>query len=71
MPGMRGQFEIISPEYQDLLGESYDYRSVMHYDSTAFSANGMNTIETTQSGFTTIIGTATDLSEKDLRKVRG
>ncbi len=67
---MRGQFDKVSTAYQDFLGETYDYLSVMHYDSTAFSRNGLNTIETVQPGFTSLIGTATDLSQTDIRKVR-
>jgi hypothetical protein len=70
LPGMQGQFDKISASFQDLLGETYDYRSVMHYDSTAFSKNGQNTIETIQPGFTSTIGVAAvDLSEADVKKV--
>uniref|UniRef100_A0A914WLM3 Metalloendopeptidase n=1 Tax=Plectus sambesii TaxID=2011161 RepID=A0A914WLM3_9BILA len=69
LPGMQGQFDKISASFQDLLGETYDYHSVMHYDSTAFSKNGQNTIETVQPGFTNIIGAATDLSDADVKKI--
>ena len=40
----------------------------MHYDSTAFSRNGKNTIETVEDGFTEVIGSATDLSPLDIIK---
>uniref|UniRef100_A0AC34QJB6 Metalloendopeptidase n=1 Tax=Panagrolaimus sp. JU765 TaxID=591449 RepID=A0AC34QJB6_9BILA len=69
LPGMKSQFDIISGALQDTLGENYDYRSIMHYDSTAFSKNGQNTIETMVDGFTGIIGSATDLSDMDVVKI--
>uniref|UniRef100_A0A914BVX0 Metalloendopeptidase n=1 Tax=Acrobeloides nanus TaxID=290746 RepID=A0A914BVX0_9BILA len=69
LTGMKSQFDIISPALQDTLGLDYDYKSIMHYDSTAFSRNGQNTIETTVNGFTTVIGSATDLSELDVQKI--
>uniref|UniRef100_A0AC35G4G8 Metalloendopeptidase n=1 Tax=Panagrolaimus sp. PS1159 TaxID=55785 RepID=A0AC35G4G8_9BILA len=69
LPGMKSQFDIISGALQDTLGENYDYRSIMHYDSTAFSRNGQNTIETMVDGFTGVIGSATDLSDLDVVKI--
>ena len=41
----------------------------MHYGSTAFSRNGKNTLEAVQDGYTNVIGTAVDLSERDVNKV--
>uniref|UniRef100_A0A158R4I3 Metalloendopeptidase n=1 Tax=Syphacia muris TaxID=451379 RepID=A0A158R4I3_9BILA len=69
LPGMKSQFDKISAALQDLQGERYDYRSIMHYDSTAFSKNGRNTIETVQDGFTSIIGSAVELSKLDIKKI--
>ncbi|KAH7706522.1 CBN-NAS-6 protein [Aphelenchoides avenae] len=69
LPGMDSQFDIISSALQDTLGIDYDYRSIMHYDSAAFSKNGKNTIETKVDGFTSVIGTAMDLSELDVAKI--
>ncbi|CAI4228413.1 unnamed protein product [Auanema sp. JU1783] len=69
LPGMKSQFDKISVALQDLQGEKYDYRSIMHYDSTAFSRNGKNTIETVEEGFTDVIGSATDLSPLDIVKI--
>ncbi|KAK5974387.1 Zinc metalloproteinase nas-1, partial [Trichostrongylus colubriformis] len=69
LPGMKAQFDKISAALQDTQGEKYDYRSIMHYDSTAFSRNGKNTIETVVEGFTDIIGSSVDLSELDIVKV--
>ncbi|CAB3409189.1 unnamed protein product [Caenorhabditis bovis] len=66
LPGMKSQFDKISAVLQDLQGENYDYKSIMHYDSTAFSRNGRNTIETVEDGYTDVIGTATDLSPLDI-----
>ncbi|KAI1717220.1 astacin (Peptidase family m12A) domain-containing protein [Ditylenchus destructor] len=69
LPGMDSQFDIVSSAIQDNLGEDYDYRSIMHYGSTAFSRNGRNTIEAVIDGFSEIIGTATDLSDLDVIKI--
>ncbi|KAK6055353.1 astacin [Cooperia oncophora] len=69
LPGMKSQFDKISAALQDTQGEKYDYRSIMHYDSTAFSRNGKNTIETVVDGFTDVIGSSVDLSELDIIKV--
>ncbi|CAI2352066.1 unnamed protein product [Caenorhabditis sp. 36 PRJEB53466] len=69
LPGMKSQFDKISAVLQDLQGENYDYKSIMHYDSTAFSRNGRNTIETVKDGFTEVIGTAQDLSSLDIVKI--
>ncbi|CEF60175.2 Astacin-like metalloendopeptidase [Strongyloides ratti] len=69
LPGMKSQFDIISPALQDTQGEPYDYKSIMHYDSTAFSKNGKNTIETTVEGFTDIIGSSVMFSKLDIIKI--
>ncbi|KJH49011.1 astacin [Dictyocaulus viviparus] len=68
LPDMESQFEKVSAFLQDTLGEKYDYQSIMHYVSTAFSRNGKNTIETIEDGFTEIIGRSIDLSELDIVK---
>uniref|UniRef100_A0AC35U4N0 Metalloendopeptidase n=1 Tax=Rhabditophanes sp. KR3021 TaxID=114890 RepID=A0AC35U4N0_9BILA len=69
LPGMKSQFDVISPALQDTQGESYDYKSIMHYDSTAFSRNGKNTIETSVDGFTNVIGSSTEFSKHDIIKI--
>uniref|UniRef100_A0A1I7YYN3 Metalloendopeptidase n=1 Tax=Steinernema glaseri TaxID=37863 RepID=A0A1I7YYN3_9BILA len=69
MPGMKEQFNKISAVLQDTLGEQYDYESIMHYESSAFSKNGQNTIEATIPQYTNVIGTARDLSSVDVIKV--
>ncbi|CAJ0580246.1 unnamed protein product, partial [Mesorhabditis spiculigera] len=69
LPGMKSQFDKVAASLQDLQGEKYDYLSIMHYDSTAFSRNGKNTIETVEDGFTEMIGSANDLSKNDVIKI--
>ncbi|KHJ45309.1 shTK domain protein [Trichuris suis] len=53
----------------DFYGERYDYFSIMHYDSKAFTRNGRRTIEAVQPGMTDIIGQMKDFSAVDLRKI--
>ncbi|KAL3068490.1 hypothetical protein niasHT_030781 [Heterodera trifolii] len=69
LPGMDSQFDIVSSAIQDTLGEPYDYRSIMHYGSSAFSRNGRNTLEAVADEFTNVIGTAMELSEMDVSKI--
>lgn len=52
----------------DTLNTPYDYGSVMHYSPTAFSRNGLPTIEPIQSGAT--IGQQLNLSAIDIQAVR-
>lgn len=66
---MNSQFDIVSPAIQNTLGERYDYRSIMHYGSSAFSKNGKNTIEAVEDQYTGILGTVNNLSELDVAKV--
>lgn len=51
----------------DHLDTSYDYGSVMHYASTAFSKNGKPTIEPKKKGVD--IGQRTGFSETDIYKI--
>uniref|UniRef100_A0A1I7VDT6 Metalloendopeptidase n=1 Tax=Loa loa TaxID=7209 RepID=A0A1I7VDT6_LOALO len=43
-PGMQGQFEKYDHGMIDSLGADYDYDSIMHYGSRAFSRNGQPTL---------------------------
>ncbi len=49
-------------------GSPYDYQSVMHYGTTAFSMNGLPTMIPRQSGVS--IGDALRLSPIDIAEVR-
>lgn len=49
-------------------GSPYDYASIMHYDTTAFTTNGMPTMVPRQAGVT--IGDAEELSPIDIAEVR-
>ncbi|OUC46957.1 astacin [Trichinella nativa] len=68
IPSMVGQFRKIELPYVDFLDEKYDYYSIMHYDSKAFSRNGENTIEAIEPAMTEVIGKALELSASDIRK---
>lgn len=52
----------------DTLNTSYDYASVMHYETDAFSANGLPTIEPLTPGIP--IGQRVNLSATDILEVR-
>jgi astacin len=49
-------------------GSKYDYASVMHYETTAFSTNGRPTMIPRRAGVT--IGDAQELSPTDIAEVR-
>jgi len=49
-------------------GSTYDYGSIMHYETTAFSMNGKPTMVPRQTGVT--IGKAQALSATDIAEVR-
>lgn len=44
MRGAEDQFDKLSSRQVALLGEPYDYSSIMHYGPYAFSGNGRRTI---------------------------
>lgn len=67
--GASSDFVKLNVQGLSYYGEGYDYFSVMHYESSEGSANGYNTIEAKQSGYTPLLGKGTDFSASDLRRV--
>lgn len=65
---MENNFVKYTSAQTDTLSTPYDYGSVMHYFPTAFSRNGLPTIEPLQSGVT--IGQQLNLSTIDVQAVR-
>jgi len=65
--GLESQFRKQDEEDNDLLGLSYDYKSVMHYGATAFSKNGQPTIVAKDGS--TDFGNRNGFSTLDLQKV--
>uniref|UniRef100_A0A914WFF4 Metalloendopeptidase n=1 Tax=Plectus sambesii TaxID=2011161 RepID=A0A914WFF4_9BILA len=69
IPGASSDFVRLNVQGLSYYGEPYDYFSIMHYESAEGSANGMNTIEAKQSGYTPLLGKGVDFSQSDLRRV--
>uniref|UniRef100_A0AC34Q945 Metalloendopeptidase n=1 Tax=Panagrolaimus sp. JU765 TaxID=591449 RepID=A0AC34Q945_9BILA len=65
--GLQDQFDKYSLSMIDHLDTTYDYGSVMHYASTAFSKNGKPTIEPKKRGVE--IGQRAGFSETDIYKI--
>ncbi|XP_055599259.1 zinc metalloproteinase nas-4-like [Uranotaenia lowii] len=67
-PGRENNFRLYGPEVVSHFGTDYDYGSVMHYSSTAFSINGEKTIvplrETDK-----VMGQRNGMSEIDIVKI--
>ncbi|CAF1002947.1 unnamed protein product [Rotaria sordida] len=68
IPGREHNFEKYNNTVVDMLNTSYDYESVMHYPSNAFSVNNHSTIEPLQPNVT--IGQRFNLSSIDILEVR-
>uniref|UniRef100_A0A915B5Y3 Metalloendopeptidase n=1 Tax=Parascaris univalens TaxID=6257 RepID=A0A915B5Y3_PARUN len=67
--GALDQFGKVDLSKTSYYGQPYDYRSILHYDSLAFSKNGFPTMLPKQKGFASTIGNAKDFSEIDLAKI--
>ncbi|KAI6220104.1 Metalloendopeptidase [Aphelenchoides fujianensis] len=67
--GALDQFGKVDLSKTSYYGQPYDYRSILHYDSLAFSKNGFPTMLPKKPGFASKIGNAKDFSEIDLRKI--
>uniref|UniRef100_A0A0N5A331 Metalloendopeptidase n=1 Tax=Parastrongyloides trichosuri TaxID=131310 RepID=A0A0N5A331_PARTI len=63
------QFGKVDLTESSYYGQPYDYRSIMHYDSMAFSKNGFETLVAKTAGMTSIMGSALDFSSRDLYKI--
>ncbi|CAJ0580994.1 unnamed protein product, partial [Mesorhabditis spiculigera] len=61
------QFGKVDLSKTSYYGQSYDYKSILHYDSLAFSKNGFPTMLPKHKAAT--IGNAKDFSEVDLAKI--
>ncbi|CAJ0579922.1 unnamed protein product, partial [Mesorhabditis spiculigera] len=63
------QFGKVDLAESSYYGQPYDYHSIMHYDSLAFSKNGYETMVAKRSEMTSVIGSAIDFSPVDLVKI--
>ncbi|VDD96610.1 unnamed protein product [Enterobius vermicularis] len=63
------QFGKVDLSKTSYYGQPYDYKSILHYDSLAFSKNGYPTMLPKQKGYASTIGNAKDFSEIDLAKI--
>uniref|UniRef100_A0A914ZH31 Metalloendopeptidase n=1 Tax=Panagrolaimus superbus TaxID=310955 RepID=A0A914ZH31_9BILA len=64
------QFGKVDLTESSYYGQPYDYQSIMHYDSMAFSKNGFETLIAKTPEMTAVIGSAIDFSPVDLVKIR-
>ncbi|KAJ1345744.1 hypothetical protein KIN20_013844, partial [Parelaphostrongylus tenuis] len=67
--GLESQFDKVSPREATVYNMPYDYKSVMHYPSTAFARPGTITMETLDKKYMNVIGRQTDASKIDYEKV--
>ncbi|CAF1378535.1 unnamed protein product [Rotaria magnacalcarata] len=71
--GMEHNFDVFSRTDADTLGLSYDYGSIMHYRSDAFSSNGRPTIVPTTSdgkNWESKMGRGEKMSNLDIQKLK-
>lgn len=69
-PGEQFQFDIVNPLEATNFGTPYDYFSIMHYGTHAFSKNGNPTIVAKIGKFNQFIGQTNKLSLGDLIRIR-
>lgn len=67
--GTESNFEKYNSNEVSKYGVKYDYDSVMHYPSTAFSKNGQATIVTIDPKYNKRIGQRIGLSRRDIEKL--
>ncbi|TKR76399.1 hypothetical protein L596_017540 [Steinernema carpocapsae] len=63
------QFGKVDLSKTSYYGQPYDYKSILHYDSLAFSKNGFPTMLPKKPGLASTIGNAKDFSDVDLAKI--
>jgi len=63
------QFDKVNPKRFKNFGTPYDYYSVMHYDSTAFTRNGKRTIIPKDTKYKNVIGNLPYMSEGDATRI--
>lgn len=66
-PSLENNFQKYPLSAVDTYGVPYDYRSIMHYGSRAFSGNGQHTIKTKDPNFQDVIGNREGLSFYDIK----
>lgn len=69
LPGEDYQFRKFSPWEASNFGTPYDYFSIMHYNSHAFSRNGRPTIMAKHEKFNRVIGQMQSLSYGDVMRI--
>uniref|UniRef100_A0A915Q593 Metalloendopeptidase n=1 Tax=Setaria digitata TaxID=48799 RepID=A0A915Q593_9BILA len=69
IPGASTDFEKLTSLRLSHYGESYDYFSIMHYESTEGSRNGENTIEAKIQAVTPLMGRTADFSSSDIKRI--
>uniref|UniRef100_A0A914YGJ7 Metalloendopeptidase n=1 Tax=Panagrolaimus superbus TaxID=310955 RepID=A0A914YGJ7_9BILA len=67
--GALDQFGRVDLSKTSYYGQPYDYKSILHYDSLAFSKNGFPTMLPKKPGLASTIGNAKDFSDVDLAKI--
>jgi len=69
-PGYESNFNLYGTNYVDNFGIPYDYGSVMHYSSLAFSRNGEKTIVPLRDLRGQTMGQRAELSASDVLRIR-
>lgn len=68
-PNFFREFAKVNPSIFSNLGTPYDFNSIMHYNSLAFTKNGLRTIIPKDSSYTDVIGQRYGLSEGDIKRI--
>jgi Astacin (Peptidase family M12A) len=68
-PKWFSEFNRVNPNIFMHLGTPYDYQSIMHYGSTAFTKNGGHTIVPKNEAYLNVIGQRGGLSEGDIKRI--